>query len=327
MVKRFHVAVLGAAGGIGQPLSLLLSQNKDVEKLTLYDVVPVVEGVAKDISHINTDCKVVGYAGSIKDKAVSKAALAKALKGVEVVVIPAGVPRKPGMTRDDLFGINAGIVTELIEAIAAHCPTAAICIISNPVNSNIPIAAEILKAKGVFDPKKLFGVSTLDIVRANKFVGEITGVDPTVVDVPVIGGHSGVTILPLLSKITPQVSFTADQVAALTKKIQTAGTEVVEAKKGGGSATLSMGFAGARFAGNVMKGLKGEPNIVECSYVFNPATKEYFAWPIKLGIEGVEEIQQVSGLSSFEQKNLSEVVKPELEKAVKKGVNFAKSKI
>ena len=74
------------------------------------------------------------------------------------------------MTRDDLFNINAGIVHALAVAVAQHCPKAVVNIISNPVNSTVPIAAEVLKAAGVYDPKKLLGVTTLDVVRANTFV-------------------------------------------------------------------------------------------------------------------------------------------------------------
>jgi malate dehydrogenase len=73
--------------------------------------------------------------------------LAVALKGVDLVIIPAGVPRKPGMTRDDLLNINAGIVRSLIEGVADHCSDALMNIISNLVNSTVPIAAEVLEAK------------------------------------------------------------------------------------------------------------------------------------------------------------------------------------
>lgn len=59
-----------------------------------------------------------------------------------------GVPRKPGMTRDDLFNINAGIVKTLAEAVAVHCPNAWVAIISNPVNSTVPIFAEVLQRAG-----------------------------------------------------------------------------------------------------------------------------------------------------------------------------------
>ena len=79
-----------------------------------------------------------------------------------MVVIPAGVPRKPGMTRDDLFNVNGSIVGDLVGACAKYCPKAHLLIISNPVNSTVPIAAGILKKAGVYDPKRLFGVTTLD---------------------------------------------------------------------------------------------------------------------------------------------------------------------
>ena len=78
---------------------------------------------------------------------------------------------------------------------------AIINIISNPVNSTVPIAAEVLKAAGVYDKKKLMGVTTLDVVRANTFVAEAKGLDLKDVDVPVVGGHAGTTILPLLSQV------------------------------------------------------------------------------------------------------------------------------
>lgn len=96
--------------------------------------------------------------------------LESALVGMDLVIIPAGVPRKPGMTRDDLFNINAGIVRTLCEGIAKCCPNAIVNLISNPVNSTVPIAAEVFKKAGTYDPKRLLGVTMLDVVRANTFV-------------------------------------------------------------------------------------------------------------------------------------------------------------
>merc|ERR1712212_916555 len=81
--------------------------------------------------------------------------LEASLEGAEIVVIPAGVPRKPGMTRDDLFNTNASIVANLAKAAAKVCPEAMIAIISNPVNSTVPIASEVFKAAGVYNPKKI----------------------------------------------------------------------------------------------------------------------------------------------------------------------------
>lgn len=154
---------------------------------------------------------------------------------------------KPGMTRDDLFNINAGIVKGLIEIAAEVAPNAYILVISNPVNSTVPIAAEVLKAKGVFNPQKLFGVTTLDIVRAETFVAEIAGKKTgSELTVPVIGGHSGETIVPLFSKISSGVTIPDDKYDALVNRVQFGGDEVVKAKDGAGSATLSMAFAGFR---------------------------------------------------------------------------------
>ena len=78
---------------------------------------------------------------------------------------------KSKLFRDDLFNTNASIVANLAQAAAKVCPKAMIAIISNPVNSTVPIASEIFKKAGVYDPNRIFGVTTLDIVRANAFIG------------------------------------------------------------------------------------------------------------------------------------------------------------
>ena len=85
-----------------------------------------------------------------------------------------------------------------------------IAIISNPVNSTVPIACEIYKKAGALNPKKIFGVTTLDVVRSNAFIGNLKNIDPTKVNCPVVGGHAGVTIMPLISQCTPAVEFPAD---------------------------------------------------------------------------------------------------------------------
>lgn len=131
------VAVLGAAGGIGQALSLLLKLNLPAgTDLALYDLAPVTPGVAVDLSHIPTAVKITGF---------GKEDLDKALIGADIVMIPAGMPRKPGMDRSDLFNINAGVVKTLAEAIVVNCPKALVGVITNPVNTTVAIAAEVFK--------------------------------------------------------------------------------------------------------------------------------------------------------------------------------------
>merc|ERR1712042_376463 len=185
------VAVMGASGGIGQPLSMLLKLNPAVTKLNLYDIVHT-PGVAADLSHIETKAATTGFVGADQ--------LEASLVGAEIVVIPAGVPRKPGMTRDDLFNTNASIVATLAKSCAKYCPDAWVGIIANPVNSTVPIAAEVYKKLGKWNPNKMFGVTTLDIVRAQAFVAEAAGNDVAEQDVPVIGGHAGITIIPVISQ-------------------------------------------------------------------------------------------------------------------------------
>ena len=94
------------------------------------------------------------------------------------------------------------------------------------VNSTVPIAAEILKKHGVYDPKKLLGVTTLDVVRAKTFYAAKKGLPVTGLDVPVVGGHAGITILPLFSQANPYVELTDEEREALTKRTQDGGTEV-----------------------------------------------------------------------------------------------------
>ncbi|GAA5216093.1 malate dehydrogenase [Corallincola platygyrae] len=306
------VAVLGAAGGIGQALSLLLkTQLPAGSELALYDIAPVTPGVAKDLSHIPTQVAIEGY---------GQDGLNQALTGADIVLIPAGVPRKPGMDRADLFNFNAGIVKTLVEAIAEQCPKACVGIITNPVNTTVAIAAEVLKKAGVYDPKKLFGVTTLDVIRAEAFIAEAKGLNPEEVNINVIGGHSGVTILPLLSQLG--LDFSDEEIAALTDRIQNAGTEVVEAKAGGGSATLSMGQAAARFCLSLVKAMQGEA-VVECAYVEGPGEHtKFFAQPVKLGPEGVEAVLPYGDVSAFEQTAL-EGMMDTLQGDIQKGIEFA----
>ncbi|GAM90843.1 hypothetical protein ANO11243_088890 [Dothideomycetidae sp. 11243] len=323
------VVVAGAAGGIGQPLSLLLKISPLVDELSLYDVVNA-PGVTADLSHISSVAQVQGFLPADDG-------MKKAFKGADMVVIPAGIPRKPGMTRDDLFKINAGIVRDLVKGIAEVCPDAFVLVISNPVNSTVPIAAEVLKAAGKFNPKKLFGVTTLDVVRAETFVASITGSkEPSKTTIPVIGGHSGETIVPLFSQAKPSVNIPQDKLDALTNRVQFGGDEVVKAKDGAGSATLSMAYAGFRFAEKLIKAAKGEKGIVEPSYVFLDGVDggkeiakitgcEFFSVPIELGPEGASKAINIVGSANDYEKKLLEACYSGLKGNISKGVEFAQN--
>lgn len=311
--NSMKVTVIGAAGGIGQALSLLLKLGLPAgSDLALFDLAPFTPGVAVDLSHIPTDVKIEGF---------SKDGLDTALAGADIVMIPAGMPRKPGMDRADLFNANAGIIKGLAESIVEHCPKAMVGVITNPVNTTVPIVAEVFKKAGTYDAKRLFGVTTLDVIRSETFVAQAKGKSTADVIVPVIGGHSGTTILPLLSQVK-DVTFTDEEITSLTNRIQNAGTEVVEAKAGAGSATLSMGQAAARFCLALAKAMNGEKDIVEYAYVEgNGEHAEFFAQPMRLGPDGVEELLPIGELSAYETQVLNDM-KETLKGDVQKGVDF-----
>lgn len=307
------VAVLGAAGGIGQALALLLKLDlPENSELSLYDVAPVTPGVAKDLSHIPTSVKVTGFGGDD---------VAPALDGADVVLISAGVARKPGMDRSDLFNINAGIIKSLIGTVAQVAPEACIGIITNPVNTTVAIAAEVLKAAGVYNKNKLFGITTLDVIRAEEFIADLKGLPAEHVRVNVIGGHSGTTILPVLSQVQG-VEFTTQEVIELTDRIQNAGTEVVNAKAGGGSATLSMARAASVFGVNLVQALLGKQGIIQNAYVDGGnSCSPFFTQPLLLGKKGIERVLPFGELSAFEEQKKEEMLAV-LHADIEKGIEF-----
>ncbi|ODQ49133.1 hypothetical protein PICMEDRAFT_70700 [Pichia membranifaciens NRRL Y-2026] len=332
MVKA---TILGAAGGIGQPLSLLLRLNKKIDELSLYDIVNTV-GVAADLSHIPTHQVIKGYAP--KDKNDSKT-IKVALKDSDIVIIPAGIPRKPGMTRDDLFKINAGIVKNLVHQAGLSCPDAFICVISNPVNSTVPIAVEELKRLGVYNPRKMFGITTLDNLRLEEFLSSaLAGKVPAsdlYGDAIAIGGHSGDSIVPLINGWGKNFGSKEEEYTKLVKRVQFGGDEVVKAKDGKGSATLSMATAAYRFVNNLLDAITAADGstVKEVAFVkidelktkkvplFISKHTQYFSLPIVIGKDGIELVEFPEYLSEPEvlmTKHAVEKVKLD----VIKGFNF-----
>lgn len=192
------------------------------------------------------------------------------------------------------------------------------------VNSTVPITAEVFKAKGVYNPRRLFGVTTLDVVRASRFISQLKSSDPASENITVVGGHSGATIVPLLSQSGYELS--AEQLDSYVNRVQFGGDEVVKAKDGAGSATLSMAMAGARFTESLLKAAQGQKNVIEPTFVDSPLYKdqgvEYFASNVELGPNGVEKIHPVGKVTEYEQKLLDACL-ADLKGNINKGVKFA----
>merc|ERR1711920_39986 len=244
------------------------------------------------------------------------------LTGCALVLVPAGVPRKPGQDRKDLLNINAGIAKNIVEACAKFCPNAVLGLIVNPVNSVVPAMCELWKKKGL-DPKKIVGISTLDVVRANKFVQDATG---KAAQIPVVGGHAGKTILPLFSQDEACAAIPDADIADMDVRVQDAGTEVVKTKNGKGSATLSMAYAAARLGKAVLSGLAGVP-VTECAYVeqevsHGGVTVPFFASRVTFGKGGIEKVEPVGKLSAHEDARMKELM-PILKEEIDCGIEYA----
>ncbi|CAJ1349297.1 unnamed protein product [Effrenium voratum] len=319
---NFKVCVCGGAGGIGQPLSMLMALDPNVKELCVFDLsvamVPPA-GVAADLGHLERKSEVKGYVMEVGQKPIDN--LKECLTGCDLVLVPAGMPRKPGMTRDDLFKVNADIAKGIVEACAKFCPDAVLGLVVNPVNSIVPAMAELYKKKGL-DPLKIVGVTTLDVVRANKFCGEIMNKNPNYINVPVVGGHAGTTILPLFSQDKVAKLIPEDKIPDLDKHVQDAGTDVVNAKSGKGSATLSMAYAGARLGRSVLAGLMGKKR-TECAYVKSDITDlPYFASKVQFGEKGVSKVLPIGELNEYETKRMEEV-KAQLKGEIETGLKYA----
>lgn len=229
---------------------------------------------------------------------------------------------------------------DLAKSVADAAPEANILVIANPVrdcfhsstsnsadasqvNSTVPIFAEVFKSKGVYNPKRLFGVTTLDVVRASRFISQLKSTDPADENIPVIGGHSGATIVPLLSQAS--YSLEGKELDDFVFRVQFGGDEVVKAKDGAGSATLSMAMAGARFAESLLKAAQGEKGVIEPTFVDSPLYKDqgidFFSSKVELGSNGVEKIHEVGKITPFEQKLLDACL-VDLKKNIDKGMVF-----
>lgn len=190
--------------------------------------------------------------------------------------------------------------------------------------------------------RRLFGVTTLDVLRASTFVATVVGDASKAPEytIPVVGGHAGVTILPLLSQSKPAIpaAILNDKAKrdALIHRIQFGGDEVVEAKAGAGSATLSMAQAGAEFADKVMRAaFKGETGLISPSYVSLTADEAagkaiqkeigadlaFFSVRVELGKDGVSKLHPIGTIDAVEKEGLQKAV-TELGPSIDKGLSF-----
>ena len=251
MSRSGKVTVVGA-GFYGSTTALRLAEYDIFETVVLTDIVEgKPEGLALDINQSRSiegfETKVVGATTTPEGAGYEKTA------NSDVVVITAGLPRKPGMSRMDLIGVNAGIVRGVAENIAKHSPKAVIIVVSNPLDEMTALAQIATK----FPHNQVMGqAGMLDTARFTNFVAEKVGVPVSAVKTLTLGSH-GETMVPVPSRCTVNGKplsdvLKADEIAELVDRTRNGGAEIVALLKTG-SAYYAPSAAAARMAKAVIQ--------------------------------------------------------------------------
>jgi malate dehydrogenase len=245
------VTVVGA-GFYGSTTALRLAEYNIFESVVLTDILEgKPEGLALDMNQSrsieNFETKVTGATTT------ADGAGYEATANSDVVIITAGLPRKPGMSRMDLIGVNAGIVRGVAENVAKHSPNAVIIVVSNPLDEMTALAQLATK----FPHNRVMGqAGMLDTARFTHFVAEKLGVPVHTVKTLTLGSH-GDTMVPVPSRCTVDGKPLADKLSAaeieeLVTRTRNGGGEVVALLKTG-SAYFAPSAAAARMAKAVIE--------------------------------------------------------------------------
>lgn len=278
---RKKVSVIGA-GHVGEIAAFKIAEQElaDVVLLDIVEDMPIGKGL--DMNEGGPvgkyDCKIKG-SNSYADTADS-----------DIVVITAGIPRKPGMSRDELVGTNFKIVKEVTENVVKYSPNAILIIVSNPLDSMVYTA---FKVSG-FPKNRVVGMAgILDTTRYRSFLAEAANVSVESIQALVLGGH-GDTMVPFVRYTTisgiPVTNFLDDEtIDAIVQRTRKGGGEIVKYLKTG-SAYYSPALAVTEMVESILKDKK---KVLPCAaYLEGEYGVDgiYFGAPVKLGANGVEEV-------------------------------------
>lgn len=251
MARKGKVTVVGS-GFYGSTTALRLAEYDIFETVVLTDIVEgKPEGIALDINQSRSiegfETKVIGQSTT------AEGAGYEAIAGSDVVVITAGLPRKPGMSRMDLIGVNAGIVRGVAENVAKHAPNAVVIVVSNPLDEMTALAQIATK----FPHNRVMGqAGMLDTARFTHFVAEKLNVPVSSVATLTLGSH-GETMVPVPSRCTVNGKplnelLSQEDIAGLVDRTRNGGAEIVALLKTG-SAYYAPSAAAARMAKAVIE--------------------------------------------------------------------------
>jgi len=277
------VTVVGA-GNVGASCANVLVVNEVADHVILLDVKEgISEGKALDIMQtaalLGFDSTIVGYTNDYEKTANS-----------DVIVITSGIPRKPGMTREELIGVNAGIVKSVVENALKYSPNAIFVIVSNPMDT---MAYLTYKASGLPKNRVIGMGGALDSARFKHYLSQELKANPNEVHCMVFGGHGDKTMIPLVRF----ASYKGRQVTDILDK-ETIDRVVKNTMVGGATLTSLLGTSawyapGAAVAYLVRSIVHDKKKIIPCSVLLEGEYGQndiFLGVPVVIGENGVEEI-------------------------------------
>jgi malate dehydrogenase len=289
-MARNKIALVGS-GQIGGTLALLAG-IKELGDVVLFDVVDgVPQGKALDIAQMSTvEGFDANYVGSNDYSA---------LKGADVVIVTAGVPRKPGMTRDDLIGINAKVIATVAENIKQHCPNAFVIVVTNPLDVMVWVMREL---SGLPHNKVVGMAGVLDSARFRLFLANEFKVSVEDVTAFVLGGH-GDTMVPLIRYSTvagipvPDLIrmgwSTQEKIDKITQRTRDGGAEIVNLLKTG-SAFYAPAASAIEMAASYLRDKRRVLPCAACLTGQYGVKDLYVGVPAVIGAKGVEKVVEIA---------------------------------
>lgn len=293
------ISVVGA-GNVGASAAVYLLEEKLADELVVVDIIEgLPQGKCLDLAEVSP---IRGY--PIKIAGANDYAK---IEGSDIIVVTAGVARKPGMSRLDLLKINEKIIKSVATEIKAHAPNAIVIVVSNPLDVMCYVTYKVTG----FPKNRVFGMAgVLDTSRFRYFVAEKANVDPTQVQAMVLGGH-GDEMVPVISSATisgvPLTKFLSkEDIDAIIKRTQGGGAEIVALLKTG-SAFYAPAASIAEMVKSVVKDTK---KILPVTCYLDGefgAKSVYCGVPARLGRNGIEQIIEIA-LSADEKAALNKSI-------------------
>ncbi len=300
------------AGAVGTAAAQWACSKNVAQEIVLIDIVEgIPQGKALDLAQTSPLC---GYTGSIKgtnDYAETA--------NSDVVIITAGLARKPGMSRDDLLAKNVEIIKSVTREIAATSPDAVIIVVTNPIDAMV---YTVFKTSG-FPKERVVGMAgVLDSARYRYFLAQALGVAPSSVTAMVMGIH-GDNMLPLtrlasVSGVPVEDLLTKEELDAIVERTQKGGGEIVQHLKTG-SAFSTPGLAAVEMAESIMK---NQRRVMPCAAYLQGEfgiTDVFLGVPVVLGSRGIEKIIEFE-LTEQEKEALALSVKAVKEQVAATGI-------